>query len=318
MTSEQVEKTKQLLFPFLYNKTKMAAANAQRFVHYTSATAALQILRSKEFWMREPSCMNDYTEVQHGINCIIKAYNSENTGKDFKNAISQVNPEILRIIDRLFSNSPFDPRRNHFIVSVSEHDDSEDNYGRLSMWRAYGQGCGIGIVLKPDPLMNSPGIYKIQTTPVAYQNEIIFEKEFQIIADNIKNNIDFFKSIPTENFTLYIADMLRFAALATKHAAFLEEREWRLIYSPDLIKSDYMEAEPVTVAGIPQIIYKIPLCSTANGTISGGELPSLIDRIIIGPTQYPVPIQKAFIAALIEAKVPEAEKRVIISGVPLR
>jgi hypothetical protein len=38
-----------------------------RLVHYTTAEAALNIIRSKRFWMRNTNCMADYREVQHGF-----------------------------------------------------------------------------------------------------------------------------------------------------------------------------------------------------------------------------------------------------------
>src|SRR5712664_1310320 len=41
-----------------------------RFVHYTSAEAALKIIRSKRMWMRNTTCMTDYREVQHGLKII--------------------------------------------------------------------------------------------------------------------------------------------------------------------------------------------------------------------------------------------------------
>lgn len=38
-----------------------------RFVHYTTAEAALKIIESKRVWMRNTKCMADYSEVQHGF-----------------------------------------------------------------------------------------------------------------------------------------------------------------------------------------------------------------------------------------------------------
>jgi hypothetical protein len=43
------------------------AKPAARFVHYTSAEAALKIIESKRVWMRNTTCMADYREVQHGF-----------------------------------------------------------------------------------------------------------------------------------------------------------------------------------------------------------------------------------------------------------
>ena len=46
------------------NKSKDTAMNGQlRFVHYTTARAALSIIKSKRMWMRNATCMSDYREV---------------------------------------------------------------------------------------------------------------------------------------------------------------------------------------------------------------------------------------------------------------
>src|SRR5713101_8126431 len=43
-----------------------------RFVHYTSAEAALKIIKSKRLWMRNTTCMSDYSEVLHGFEILSK------------------------------------------------------------------------------------------------------------------------------------------------------------------------------------------------------------------------------------------------------
>src|ERR1039458_4464080 len=45
-----------------------------RFVHYTSAEAALKIIRSKRLWMRNTTCMSDYREVRHGYDILYKFF----------------------------------------------------------------------------------------------------------------------------------------------------------------------------------------------------------------------------------------------------
>src|SRR5712691_3848103 len=42
-----------------------------RFVHYTTAEAALQMIRSKRFWMRNASSMSDYREVELGHEILV-------------------------------------------------------------------------------------------------------------------------------------------------------------------------------------------------------------------------------------------------------
>src|SRR5215469_16282671 len=43
---------------------------AFRFAHYTSAEAALNIINTKRIWMRNTSCMVDYSEVRHGYDLL--------------------------------------------------------------------------------------------------------------------------------------------------------------------------------------------------------------------------------------------------------
>jgi hypothetical protein len=42
-----------------------------RFVHYTTAEAALKIISSKRVWMRNTQCMIDFREVQHEFEMLL-------------------------------------------------------------------------------------------------------------------------------------------------------------------------------------------------------------------------------------------------------
>ena len=56
----------------LYAMSKLEAAkeNDVKFVHYTSAFAATQIIQNEEVWLRNALVMNDFSEVQHGETCL--------------------------------------------------------------------------------------------------------------------------------------------------------------------------------------------------------------------------------------------------------
>jgi hypothetical protein len=47
------------------------------FVHYTSAEAALSIIKGKRIWMRNTTCMADYREVQHGFEILRKFFSQK-------------------------------------------------------------------------------------------------------------------------------------------------------------------------------------------------------------------------------------------------
>src|SRR6266850_3009757 len=63
-----------------------------RFVHYTSAEAALKIIKTKRMWMRNTTCMSDYKEVQHGFELLNKFFSDESKKKQFTTALDACSP----------------------------------------------------------------------------------------------------------------------------------------------------------------------------------------------------------------------------------
>jgi transcriptional regulator with XRE-family HTH domain len=106
--------------------------------------------------------------------------------------------------------------------------------------------------------------------------------------------------------------------VSLKHIGFVEEREWRVIYIPDVNRSELIAPGIEVIGGVPQIIFKVPLEEMPSKNVIGVGIPALVDRVIIGPTAYPGPMYSAFVAVLEGAGVPDARSRVVLSGIPLR
>jgi len=141
-----------------------------RLVHYTSAEAALQIIEKKQFWMRNTICMTDYREVLHGYDIFNNYFADKTRGQAFIDAFDAVAPGVATEAIVAFNNSWSDIRLNTYITCVSEHPDSEDKHGRLSMWRAFGSGTGtrVGIVFSIPYMTLSPVALGLTFSPVAY------------------------------------------------------------------------------------------------------------------------------------------------------
>jgi hypothetical protein len=58
--------------------------------------------------------------------------------------------------------------------------------------------------------------------------------------------------------------------------------------------------------------------STAKSVLADLDLARLLDRLIIGPSQFSFPMCEAFTKALTALGVEQADKRVFISGIPIR
>jgi hypothetical protein len=140
------------------------------------------------------------------------------------------------------------------------------------------------------------------------------------VIDNIGKNHDFLRSIDREVIVGIVFNMLLASVTCLKHEGFREEREWRAIYSPNRWGSDLMERSIEVVGGVPQVIYKIPLDVKTSPALADLEFSRIFDRLIIGPSQYSLPMCEAFTAALAEAGVtPETNKQhIFVSGIPIR
>jgi hypothetical protein len=82
--------------------------------------------------------MADFREVQHGYDILWQFFHNEQKRETFKAALDACAPgaadESIKLFDQWWQTIRF----NTFIASLSEHLNSEDTQGRLSMWRAYG------------------------------------------------------------------------------------------------------------------------------------------------------------------------------------
>ncbi len=97
-----------------------------RFVHYTTAEAALNIIRTKRFWLRNTNCMSDYREVQHGFDIFNRYFLDAAKRKAFVDAFDACTPGVADDAFTAFNNWWQDLRINTYLACVSEHQDSED------------------------------------------------------------------------------------------------------------------------------------------------------------------------------------------------
>lgn len=307
-----------IFLPHAFNRFAAARSSGTRFVHYTDASAAMNILRTKEIWMRKCSCMNDFMEVEHGLRCLTQTYNSGSAGEKFKTVLEAISKGITEEVTEFFNMWAPWIRTDTYFTCVSEHLADEDALGRLSMWRAYGEATGVALVINNTAFLSDSNALKAASSPVAYLSDEQFEQEFARVADAILEGSNFLRTLDPQHLRNWVFHMFRFAAVCTKHPGFKEELEWRVVYNPHIDRSDRLIREIKVIGGTPQPVYKIPLKNIAEEGFVGAEIPELIDRIIIGPTRYPLAAYEAFVHVLEEAGVEKPHQRVVMSQIPLR
>lgn len=296
------------------------AVQQLRFVHYTSAEGALSIIRSKRMWMRNTICMADYREVQHGFDILSKFFSDEaKIGGAFVAALDACVSGVAQESIALFNHWWGDIRHHTFIMSISEHDDSEDLHGRLSMWRAFGMGTArVAIVFKVARF--SPGALALRLlfSPVAYLTEDQVHGVIEEVIANLGTSRDFLRSIDRQVVVGTVFIMLLAGVTCLKHEGFREEREWRAIHCPKFLPSPLMEPAIQSVGGVPQLVYKLPLDMAASPALADLDFSRIFDRLIIGPSQYPWPMCDAFREELAKAGVADSQDRVWTSNIPIR
>ncbi len=306
----------EIFYPFAHYKRQTALANNQRFVYYTSAETAVNILKHKEIWMRNTTCMNDLSEVNYGLDCLRTAYRSQD-GSRFKYVLNDLFPNICKDIEEMFNGWIPHMQSETYLTCVSEHYNEEDLLGRLSMWRAYGRMSGVALVVKSEAILYTSAALKAYSSPVAYIDSIGVINQLNTITENIMANIELIKSMSRDDIKSYVFNVFKFAILGIKHPGFKEEQEWRLVYSPLMEDSSIINHDVCVVNGIPQKIYKIPLEDKPESDYYA-SIHNIIDRIIIGPVEFPWVVYKSFVELLNSAGVRDAETRVFVSQIPLR
>lgn len=260
--------------------------------------------------------MNDFMEVEHGFDCLNAAYKKR---KDrFSEIFESAFPGFSKKLEDRFNGWLPHFRSDSYITCISEHDKEEDITGRLSMWRAYGRAAGVAVVLNSAPFLAPSDALKAYTSPVAYLDAKMFDVHFGEVLDRIAKKFAIMQTLGEELLLGYMFEVFRMAILCTKHPGFKEEKEWRVIYTPTYQKSDHLLFDVQSINGIPQPIYKVPLRDIPDESLIGIEIPSLIERVIIGPTQFPVAIRDAFISKLENVGVKDARTKIFISDIPLR
>jgi len=316
--TDTVSKLEALIIPFLTKGKAELFAKGNQFVHYTSAENAISIINSKKLWMRSPKCMNDYMEISHGHKKLLTFFNTEEHRNKFIHTIDILEEglalEILNQFDEWWKNINLDT----FVTSVSIHQKEEDLHGRLSMWRAYGDKPAKAALVFNNPPETIKGLNIILCPALYYNDENINQEMFNII-DNILNNTDYLKTLDKDTIKNTIIISLSMLAICLKHEGFKEEQEWRLIHFPKVAQPNELITSSIEcINGIPQVVYKLPLENHPEEDVHSVSIPELIDKVIIGPTEYPLPLLDAFSITLENAGIENPIDKIVISGIPLR
>lgn len=309
-----------LLAPGMMEQAEALRSGKAKLVHYTSAENAMKIIDGEQFWLRNVRCMNDYSEVQHGIDLLLRVFNEnddarinrlvsildQNGAKGAEKAIVLFNKWIPSLPDEVFIGclSLFQPG---------------DNEGRLSMWRAYGSARGgVALVLSVTPFLAETNQLNAYSLPVAYLNDQQFADAIDNCLSALESNKSLFSNLSEDEIHNNVFWWLLALSVSLKHPAFAEEMEWRVMYIPSMFPSKVIKQCVETISSFPQIVQKVPLIDDPENGLIAADIPHLLEQIIIGPSDYPKVLRDAFADTLASKGVENPQDKLVNSFIPIR
>ena len=303
-----------IIFPQATQTLSEIKSTNKRFAYYTSAETAAKIIRNKEVWLRNATVMNDFSEIRYGLSRVWEGL-AGSAGTIFYAAVESLFSGLRTEIETRLRQSESYWKYETYLTCLSLHNPSEDQTGRLSMWRAYGD---VALIMNHTPFTAETDRLDAFSTPVHYLDQKGFDDLLLSVTREISANVNDLRQLGREALASAILELIFLAAIGIKHPGFSEEREWRIFFHPTDDEHPVLTKRVENVRGIPQSIWAIPLRHDPDNGLVGANIPNLLDRIIIGPTAYPYVSARAFIQLLSEAGVEEAASKVVVSDIPLR
>jgi Protein of unknown function (DUF2971) len=293
-----------------------------RFVHYTSAETAMKIItgddEKRHFWLRNATEMNDFSEVQYGQFCLEEALRDNNFAERFKTAFNSIDERIVPDFATMVDQELASLKSNTYLLSLSMHRGEELSMGRLSMWRAYGGNANVCLVLNTAAFADQDA-YDVVISPVMYGGPAEFKASLEEMLGKIEANREALKALPYADVRDNLQRAIVYAILSSKHPAFKEEEEWRLIYRPST--NPELIPKIVCLDGIVQTVFLLPLENVEipdGNSVTNATLPELLERIIVGPTPNYSLVSLAFWKLLRDAGVKNPADKIVSCNIPLR
>lgn len=311
---DSMRKYIEIFAPHYMGEVVSVVSENSRFAYYTSTQTALKIFRNQELWLRNATVMNDFSEIRYGLNLTREVFSGE-VGRKFRGALQALFPNIIERAEELYSGWSLDWQYETYIACISKHDPSEDKHGRLSMWRAYGD---VALVVNNTPLLQVTDDLGAYSIPVSYLDSVLLSERLSAVADNILDEREYLLGIGEDGTLGCLQQMLFTIAIGTKHPGFHEEKEWRVFFRPNDTDKRVLQKRIEVIGNTPQEIWTLPLKHDPENGLHNADIPSLLDRVIIGPTEYSYVSIMALKSELEIAGVEDAGSKVIASDIPLR
>lgn len=174
----------QIFCPGQLEQRLSVVSEQKKFVYYTSADTAMKVLCNRELWFRNATALNDFSEISYGMELCRNVLDGQE-GQRFQDAVEDIFPGTIKLASNALSGWVHDWQFETYLACVSIHRPEEDQRGRLSMWRAYGD---TAIVVNNTPMTAVSDTLAVFSIPVQYLSEAELKIQLALITDSILIN----------------------------------------------------------------------------------------------------------------------------------
>lgn len=290
--------------------------------HYTSADGLLGILGTKSLWLTDLRYVNDLAELQYGHELL-----SDQIRK--RRAESQLTKIQVTFIENLLSRNSTIRPRNESVQHFSASFCTDGN--QLSQWRAYrgtGGGYAIGFDLLHTIRLLSRQCRLIRVIYDASTQAMLIEKILSSVLEALHQASTTRGPLDDESERKLIAEAVFAFRLVTseflvafKHPGFVEEKEWRLVYStgdsPTFqrgCESPKFRAFQGNLIPYHDVRFDEVISASRDDTLG---VPFPIAEVFVGPTVN-AELNEASARAVLLSLNPDIVPNVVHSAIPLR
>lgn len=269
--------------------------------------------------MRDVSYMNDISEVRYGIQAVDAFISETADRKMLVDTLDAVHSGLGAQIVPLWQMMKANISTSVYISCFSEHLPGEEDFGRLSMWRAY---CckpdGVALVLNTEAFRLESNALNAYSSPVFYGTVGEFHAKFREVLSNIQANADMLRAVDPQMLLGHVIMAILFGAVCLKHPGFSEEKEWRVIHMSLMKSPSLLRKREVNIRGRDETIFEIPLKDAPEQGLVGIEIKDLMHQIIIGPSNRTETIRSGLVEVLNKKGIANPSSRILASEIPLR
>jgi len=248
------------------------------FFHYTNAQGLQGILTDKAFWGTDANYLNDYKEIQLGID-----YARYWFDKNKEQITSKYGKKTSNSLDINMNPQPGQQSgQRMFVCSFSTEKDS------LSQWRAYCSGSGYAIGIHEEYLKQKANQLGLTLQECIYDHD--FENNPVASYLDGRHTSNYFENLDQDQNKLsrICIDIMRHSIIL-KGKAFEQEKEWRLFPNYDF-GTKHKSPQEFRIRNdvfVPYMNFKLFPSTEEEKYIqisSDSSCPAL--RLVIGPTPH--------------------------------